>query len=409
MPVCLELKFQRRLTERDDPAQQGRALARVLATTKALKPTPRAELAAIRVEDGIAHLTVKCMRDKFSDLGVLRRQFEEFAVKAQQVAKGLLWELHETWVVAHPGKPEEERQHVEFDALERPGGDGTVRTPTIVELPPLDDAVIKKYFGKLYGWEPRIRRVYDAMRRAAETGFEVRNHVLLYSRDPGCGKTEFLLGLIEWLGEANVWAIDGGTMSKAGLEVELLRRAKDQVLAPFIVAEEVEKAPEANYNCLLQVMDRRGKIQRTNARGDQWAYCRPLVLMTCNDDLKLRDYLGGALWSRSAGSRVNCTRPTREDMHKILVDKCGREDWVNAVTAFMYDELASAKGFERDYDDPRLGTGLLAGGDRLLDPSPSGALADFRATEFVPQKPRTEKQSELLTQLRALLKEKADV
>jgi MoxR-like ATPase len=69
-----------------------------------------------------------------------------------------------------------------------------------------------------------------------------------------------------------------------------------------VLIEEIEKvtSPE-NINCLLQVMDTRGAIQRTNARdGDVYAECKVVVWATCNDSEYLRTFADGAIWSRGS-------------------------------------------------------------------------------------------------------------
>jgi hypothetical protein len=45
----------------------------------------------------------------------------------------------------------------------------------------------------------------------------------------------------------------------------------------------------------------------------------------------------------------------------------------------MWDRLRLLGEYKRDYNDPRLGRALLAGGDRILDKGSDGFFADFLA------------------------------
>jgi MoxR-like ATPase len=190
--------------------------------------------------------------------------------------------------------------------------------------------------------------------------------------------------MCSFIGDDKVWHVDATTLTKAGLERELLNRSKDGVLQPFVLIEEIEKvtSPE-NINCLLQVMDTRGRIQRTNAKqGDVYGECKIVVWATCNDSEYLRKFADGAIWSRFS-LRPICKRPDEALMRKILTrsvrEMDGDENWVEPVIRFMWGELKSLREYKDDYNDPRLGRALLAGGDRLFDKGPEGFFADFLA------------------------------
>ena len=123
-----------------------------------------------------------------------------------------------------------------------------------------------------------------------------------------------------------------------------------------------------NLNALLQIMDVRGEIQKTNFNiGNQIHAAPVLVWATCNDEGLLRKQADGAVWSRFS-IKPKCERPTQSLMARILQDECrfieGKQEWVDAILEFLYKGLG---GNLEDYDDPRQAKALLIGGDRLLD------------------------------------------
>ncbi len=252
------------------------------------------------------------------------------------------------------------------------------------ELPPLNDEVMKKYFSRIYDRESHIRIVYDNLRTAVRTGFKTRHHILLKG-PPACAKTELFLAFIDWLGEDLIEALDASTMTKAGLERMLMDKATSGTLKPILLMEEIEKCHPDNVSCLIQVMDARGKIQRVNANtvrdGDSVADCKIIVWGTCNDEEELRKAHKGAIWSRFS-NKLDCERPDRALMKKILLREVeeigGKEEWIEPVLSFCFDELAAIPRFQADHDDPRFARALLVGGERLLDKSDLGFFADFR-------------------------------
>ncbi len=250
-----------------------------------------------------------------------------------------------------------------------------------LELPPLTDEVLARYFARIYDREAHIRIIYDNLALAVKTGFRTRHHLLLHGK-PACAKTEILLCFIDWLGEGLIMPVDASTMTKAGLERELLNASMERRLRPILIVEEIEKCADENTSCLIQVMDSRGKIQRTNARdGDISADCKIIVWATCNDESALKKFHDGAIWSRFS-VKQECHRPDEALMRRILLRECEEIDgdpaWVDVVIPFLYTELVKHPKFKDDYDDPRLGRSLLAGGARLLDDGPKGYLADYR-------------------------------
>lgn len=254
------------------------------------------------------------------------------------------------------------------------------------QLPPLDDNVMRQHFSRIYDREAHIRIIHDNLRVAVRTGFKTRHHLLLKG-PPACAKTEMFLSFIDWLGEDLIEAIDGGTMTKAGLERLLLDKAQSGTLKPILLLEEIEKCHPDNVACLIQVMDARGKIQRVNANtvrdGGGTAECKIIVWGTCNDEDELKKFHKGAIWSRFS-NKMDCERPDRELMRKILMREVaeinGKEEWVDPVLKFCFDELAAISRFAGDFDDPRVARAMLVGGDRLLDGS---YFADYRKTNKI--------------------------
>src|SRR5262249_3382675 len=141
----------------------------------------------------------------------------------------------------------------------------------------------------------------------------------------------------------------------------LLQRAEEGSLPEIIVLEELEKQGEAVLLPLISVMGS-GYLAKTNARVGRRVEQMPiLVLGTCNNEKRLREFHDGALWSRFT-HKLLCCRPGRALMQEILArevaKRCGSAAWVEHAMALAYDVLGT--------DDPREIIGLLDGGERLL-------------------------------------------
>lgn len=248
-------------------------------------------------------------------------------------------------------------------------------------LPALTEEVFRTYFGRIYDREAHIRIIYDQLSVGVRTKFKTRHHMLLKG-DPGCAKSELYECFVDWLGDDLFEQVDACTMTKAGLELLLMNRAKFGTLKPILILEEIEKCNDANVACLIQVMDSRGKIQRVNAntvREDVTSYkCDILIWGTCNNEASLQKFHDGAIWSRFS-TKLDSERPDPALMRKILLrevgDIDGKEEWIEPVITFCYNELRGHPKYSKDFDDPRFARALLAGGDRLLDGS---YFADFR-------------------------------
>lgn len=323
-------------------------------------------------------IIINVIKDKYKDSFVVARQWSEVRENMVKAAKTQRWKI------------DQEKRPADVSDIP---ANAIIKSKSIFHLPPLDNKVKEQYFGRLYNLDAQIRITYDSINQAIRTKYKERNHTLLRGK-AGCGKTEILLAFQEWLGEEYIWSVDATTMTKAGLEKELLKRSLNGTLPPIVKFEEIEKVQEPkNINCLLQVMDTRARIQRLNAApgggGDQYAECRILVLATCNDSNHLRKFADGAIWSRFS-LRPVCKRPDRDTMKRILMRVCkevmdeggytGTEEHVNIICEFMYGALKSIPEYRKDYNDPRLGKALLSGADRLLDEGPEGFLRDFEVT-----------------------------
>lgn len=230
--------------------------------------------------------------------------------------------------------------------------------------------------------DKQVEHVYDVQLDSEPHNFLANGFVV-----HNCAKTELFLAFIDWLGDDFIEAIDGGTMTKAGLERLLLQKSQDGTLKPILLLEEIEKCHPDNVSCLIQVMDARGKIQRVNANtvrdGNGSAACPIIVWGTCNDDEELKKAHKGAIWSRFS-SKMDCQRPDRELMTRILLREVseldGDDAWVDPVIKFCFDELAKIPRFKDDYDDPRVARAMLVGGERILDGT---YFNDFRKTNKI--------------------------
>jgi hypothetical protein len=249
-------------------------------------------------------------------------------------------------------------------------------------LPPLTDEVRKKYFSDIYARDNHVEIIYASLKAFVEHEELRKNHpsleyeashILLYGLPAGA-KTKVFMRFMQWLnspaangglGCERVAKIDATTMTKAGLELWLLRRATEKQLPTVIFLEEVEKHQKENLLCLLMVMAS-GQIQRTNARSDEPPQdCPILIWGTCNDEDELKGFRRGALWSRFTHQEY-CTRPDPAQMKRILLDYIrmipgGRKEWADTILKYSYEECGN--------DDPRFIKGLLDGRDALSDGS----------------------------------------
>lgn len=337
-----------------------------------------------------AVITLK--KDRYRDENAVQRGFDHTLNILNRSARRLKWRVASDEALAV--QPDEELAVVNGagDVMDDPAprllnNKKPAPKPSIYmtgeALPPLTDDVFNTYFKRIYDREAHIRIIYDHLCLAVKTNFKVRHHTLLKGK-PACAKSELFLAFIDWLGDDFIESIDASTMTKAGLEHHLMKHAEMGTLKPILIMEEIEKTDDANVSCLIQVMDARGKIQRTNANtvreGLGALDCKPIIWGTCNDEDALEKFHKGAIWSRF-GNKLECVRPDRTLMERILKREVeeigGKDEWIDPVLKFCFEELVGTK-LKGQHDDPRFVRSFLAGGDRLLDDGPKGFLADFR-------------------------------
>lgn len=233
---------------------------------------------------------------------------------------------------------------------------------------PIDLAsVLRTSFADIYDREPHLRIINDAIQTAVLTSNEVRAHTILYGLPGGCKSS--LIERIKILLDDDferVKIMDASTMTKAGLEQWILKRApidgQPDDLPEIMVFEEIEKVDNKdNLKCLGSIMAS-GYMQRTNARiGNAQVRANFLVLATCNDEEGLKEFMRGYLWDRFA-NQLYCPLPSEAIMRRILIDKInripqGRPEWADKAM-----ELARCMRVQT----PRTIIGYLAGRDRLL-------------------------------------------
>jgi hypothetical protein len=64
-------------------------------------------------------------------------------------------------------------------------------------------------------------------------------------------------------------------------------------------------------------------------------------------------------------------------LNRIVTETNGNPQWVPPIIDFLWNKLKTIPEYKVDYNDPRLGKALLAGGDRLFDKGPTGFFNDF--------------------------------
>ena len=217
-------------------------------------------------------------------------------------------------------------------------------------------------FQRIYGREPQIRRIMDALTLGVSTNWNKRKHTLL-SGPPGCGKTELCLTLSRALGKEGEawWWYDATSTTRAGALEQLMAAS---AIPPILFVEEIEKTQESALRWLLGLMDERGEIRRTNYRvGNEHKRIRSCVIATANNTQILQSMDGGALYSRFS-NRISCPPPDREVVEKILRREAEslaifNPQWIDSALEYGFDKLKIR--------DPReLINILLCGRDRLL-------------------------------------------
>ena len=216
-------------------------------------------------------------------------------------------------------------------------------------------------FDHLYGLEAHISRVKRAIEGTIETGWTKRLHCVLIG-PPGCGKSDICHSVKAALGPENVLEFDATSTTMAGAQKELADRVDSgQDLPRVLLVEEIEKADEKSLAWLLSLMDLRGEIRKTTARGKINTDTKMICIATVNDVPTFKKIAFGALYSRFS-NKVYFRRPTRELLARILkreVDLIdGKDEWID-YTLDLADEIKTT--------DPREVISLmLCGRDALL-------------------------------------------
>lgn len=218
------------------------------------------------------------------------------------------------------------------------------------------------YFQHLYGLDSHIAIVKAALDRAVADKFTKRYHTALIG-PPGCGKSDICQSVKAALGEESVLEFDATSTTMAGAQKELQEREE---LPRVLVIEEIEKVVSDNSaSWLLSVLDMRGEIRKTTARGNILKETRMIGIATVNDEETFKKMSYGALASRFM-NKVYFQRPSREILERIVLReirsiKEGREEWCKPTLDYC-DEFNIA--------DPREVIAIaLCGADSLLDGS----------------------------------------
>jgi MoxR-like ATPase len=222
----------------------------------------------------------------------------------------------------------------------------------------------ESYFDHLYGLEAHISRVKRAIEGTMETGWKKRLHCVLIG-PPGCGKSDIAHTVKEAFGAENVLEFDATSTTMAGAQKELAERAESGVGLPrVLLVEEIEKADEKALAWLLSLMDLRGEIRKTTARGKINTDTKMICIATANDIPTLKRIASGALYSRFS-NKIYFRRPTRELLGRILerevnlLRERGNMAWIEP-TLNLADKIKTT--------DPREVISLmLCGRDALLD------------------------------------------
>jgi len=228
------------------------------------------------------------------------------AVKALE-AKGASFGGHPFVIEAVDGNAWE--QSTESKKAERGNAQSQVVGYAPFHLP--DDYM--SYFDHLFGLDAHIRRVAKALQLAEQSGFTKRVHTVLQG-PPGCGKTEIALGFKDAIGSDAVYVIDATSATKAGIQDDIDNFVE---MPRVIIIEEIEKAPSELTSVLLGVMDQRGEVRKTTARGKINKEMRCVVIATVNNWQRFREMNWGALSSRFANT-IHFTRPDDDLLTMIL-------------------------------------------------------------------------------------------
>jgi hypothetical protein len=274
-------------------------------------------------------------RDRSTSSDVFNEQYARILERIARLARSNAWRLKDAAVVATV-KADQPKQNFSF---------------------PLPTEIIN-YFKHIYDRDSQIRVIHSSLAAAQASGFEQRNHCLLWGKT-GCGKTETVLAFEKMVGEHNVIKLDATSTTKAGAENLLLEL---DVIPPILMIEELEKCNPLNLPWLLGVLDQRGEIIKTNARvGSLRKMAKCLCVATVNNLDELTRMMSGALASRFQ-HKIYFPRPSRAILEKILVREIGKVngkfEWIKPILDYVLDI--------EQVNDPRRAIALLDGRDKWL-------------------------------------------
>lgn len=235
------------------------------------------------------------------------------------------------WRVSHiDGEPyvAKEVERIEVDSSEEIG---------YAPLNMPEDAEWEAAFDHLYGLDDYTLMIRRQIEAAEMSGWQQRVNIALVG-PPACGKSDICKSLKKVLGEEAVLEFDGTSTTQAGAQQELAEREE---LPRILLVEEIEKAPEASLQWLLSVLDLRGEVRKTTARGNILREVHMVGICTVNDWELFQNMKSGALASRFA-MPLFFRRPSREILWKILdreVRKMGGNTaWIEPTLDFA-DEM----------------------------------------------------------------------
>jgi hypothetical protein len=225
-----------------------------------------------------------------------------------------------------------------------------------------------EYFSHLFGLGPHIRRVRRAIEAGINSGWKKRLSVVLVG-EPGCGKSDIAESVMRALGEEACWRIDATATTSAGTIKEL---SEKEILPRIAVLEEAEKANEKVTEPFLGILDKRGEVNKTTARGKVQRDARLLVISTVNDYEKFERMNAGALASRHT-VKIFFSRPNRDTLSLILTREVHEVDgdpaWIEPTLDYCEDHGIT---------DPReVISHCLAGADDWLKPSETEGISAY--------------------------------
>jgi hypothetical protein len=218
----------------------------------------------------------------------------------------------------------------------------------------------ESYFEELYGLDAHIARIRRSLSNAIATGFQSRVNTVLVG-PPGCGKSHICQLVKAALGEEAVLEFDATSTTMAGAQKELAEREE---LPRVLIVEEIEKAPGEAMQWLLSILDLRGEIRKTTAKGNIMRDTKMVAIATVNDYELFKRQMAGALASRFS-NKVHFQRPSRMLLEKVLEREVrkfdGKTEWIAPALDFA-EEIGTT--------DPREVIAImLCGRDDLLDGS----------------------------------------